>query len=69
MPIRFPGREKSELPERVREAIQSQGDATERLIGWIQLAVVLTFATLYAVSPKTFPAGQTFQPVPWVIGP
>ncbi len=58
----------SELPERVREAIQSQGDATERLIGWIQLAVVLTFATLYAVSPKTFPAGQTFQPVPWVIG-
>ena len=68
MPIRFPSREKSELPERVREAIQSQGDATERLIGWIQLAVVLTFATLYAVSPKTFPAGQTFQPVPWVIG-
>jgi len=58
----------SELPERVREAIQSQGDATERLIGWIQLAVVLTFATLYAVSPKTFPAGQAFQPVPWVIG-
>ena len=30
--------------------------------------MVLTFATLYAVSPKTFPAGQAFQPVPWVIG-
>jgi adenylate cyclase len=64
----MPGGEQSELPERVRDAIQSQGDATERLIGWIQLAVVLTFATLYAVSPKTFPAEQAFQPVPWVIG-
>ncbi len=56
------------LPERVRAAIQDQGDATERLIGWFQLAVVLTFATLYAISPKTFPADQAFQPVPWVIG-
>src|SRR3990172_10110766 len=56
------------LPERVRETIQEQGDATERLIGWVQLAVVLTFATLYAISPKTFPPGQNFQPVPWAIG-
>jgi len=68
MMTRFLGGGDAELPGRVREAIQSQGDATERLIGWIQLAVVLTFATLYAVSPKTFPAEQTFQPVPWVIG-
>ena len=65
---RLLGGDGSGLPERVREAIQSQGDATERLIGWIQLAVVLTFATLYAISPKTFPADQAFQPVPWVIG-
>jgi len=65
---RLLGGGESELPERVREAIQSQGDATERLIGWIQLAVVLTFATLYAISPKTFPAEQAFEPVPWVIG-
>jgi len=60
--------QESELPERVRNTIQQQGDATERLIGWVQLAVVLTFATLYALSPKTFPAGQSFQPVPWAIG-
>ncbi len=60
--------DESELPGRVRATIQEQGDATERLIGWLQLAVVLTFATLYAVSPKTFPAEQEFQPVPWVIG-
>jgi len=56
------------LPERVRRAIQEQGDQTERLIGWVQLAVVLTFAALYAISPKTFPAEQPFRPVPWVIG-
>ncbi len=59
---------RTQLPERVERAIQDQGDATERLIGWVQLAVVLTFALLYAVSPKTFPPEQTFRPVPWAIG-
>jgi adenylate cyclase len=58
----------TDLPERVRRTIQEQGDATERLIGWVQFGVVLTFATLYAISPKTFPAEQTFRPVPWAIG-
>jgi len=57
-----------QLPERVRKAIQDQGDATERLIGWMQLAVVLIFATLYAVSPKTAPMNGAIQPVPWAIG-
>ena len=60
--------DRTRLPERVRRAIQEQGDHTERLIGWIQLAVVLTFALLYTVSPKTFPPEQTFRPVPWAIG-
>ena len=58
----------SQLPERVRGAIQEQGDATERLIGWLQLSVILVFATLYALSPKTAPMGDVIQPVPWVIG-
>lgn len=40
------------LPERVRAAIDRQQDESEILIGWIQLAIVLTFGTLYAVSPK-----------------
>lgn len=65
---RLAGADEGRLPARVRQAIQQQGDATERLIGWIQLAVVVTFAILYAVSPKTFPAEQTFRPVPWAIG-
>lgn len=57
-----------QLPERVREAIQEQGDATERLIGWLQLIVILVFAVLYALSPKTAPMGGAIQPVPWAIG-
>ncbi len=56
------------LPERVERAVRKQQDATEVLIGWIQLAVVTTFAALYALSPKTFAADAPFQPVPWAIG-
>ena len=52
------------LPERVKEAVRAQEDATERLISWIQLAIVLTFGTLYAISPKPEVA---FAPVPWAL--
>ncbi len=51
------------LPARVREAIRQQQDASERLTGWIQLAVVLLFGTLWAVSPKTA-SGTAALPVP-----
>ncbi len=57
----------TQLPERVREAIAEQEDRTERLIGWLQLGVVLTFGTLYLVSPKTYPVNPPFRPVPWVL--
>ena len=55
------------LPERVRTAIRAQQDRSEIAIGWIQLAVVLTFGTLYALSPKTFDADATIEPVPWAL--
>lgn len=55
------------LPERVRNAIRHQQDRSEILIGWIQLAVVLTFGTLYAVSPKTFTMDAKIEPVPWAL--
>jgi adenylate cyclase len=51
-PDRLTSRRK-DLPPRVQEAIREQNDRTERLIGWIQLAVICTFATLYTISPKT----------------
>ena len=62
------GRALGRLPERVRAAIAEQQDHSERLIGWIQLVVVVLFGTLYLLAPKPFTAEQTFAPVPWVLG-
>ena len=55
------------LPERVRSAIRLHQDRSEILIGWIQLAVVITFGTLYVVSPKTFTTEAKIEPVPWAL--
>ncbi len=54
------------LPERVRLAVREQEDATERLISWVQLGIVVIFGTLYLLSPK--PEGLGFAPVPWALG-
>ncbi|NQU70071.1 MAG: adenylate/guanylate cyclase domain-containing protein [Rhodospirillales bacterium] len=56
------------LPDRVSRVVQMQQDASERLIGWSQLVIVLLFGGLYAVSPKTFSSDVPFTPVPWVLG-
>jgi adenylate cyclase len=55
------------LPTRVQAKVREQQDATERLIGWVQLAIVSMFAVLYTVAPKTFTAHDTFQPVPYAL--
>jgi adenylate cyclase len=55
------------IPERVRVAIQDQQDASERVIGIVQLAVVLLFGTLYLSTPKAFAANAAFEPVPWAL--
>lgn len=57
-----------QLPRRVREQIQRQEDQTERLIGWLQLGIVLLFGALYLISPKTAPTGGGVQPVPVALG-
>jgi adenylate cyclase len=49
------GSERPQLPERVEAAIRTEQDSSEILIGWIQLAVITTFAVLYFIAPK--PAG------------
>jgi len=56
-----------QLPERVRDAIRNQQDASEILIGWVQLGVVLLFGSLYLLAPKTFNPETEFAPVPWVL--
>ncbi|MTI17020.1 adenylate/guanylate cyclase domain-containing protein [Rhodobacteraceae bacterium RKSG542] len=56
-----------DLPQRVRDEIeQREGDA-ERLIGMVQLGVILFFALLYALAPRAEGA-QGFNFVPYAIG-
>lgn len=46
------GEPSGDVPDRVREVIARQQADSEILIAWFQLAVVVTFGMLYAVSPK-----------------
>jgi adenylate cyclase len=55
------------LPPRVRDRIRRQQEFSEIAIGWVQLGVVLTFAALYTVAPKTFTEEAEFAPVPWAL--
>jgi adenylate cyclase len=52
------------LPPRVVEAVRARQDASERLIGWVQLALVLVFGALYITAPKTHMDGFWGAPVP-----
>jgi len=38
------------LPERVQAAIHAQEEYSEIVIGWVQLAIVVTLGTLYLVA-------------------
>jgi len=65
---RFIGQDhERDVPKRVAEAIVQQQNISEQLVGWIQLLVVVTFGTLYALSPKTFHMDAPFEPVPYVL--
>jgi adenylate cyclase len=55
------------LPARVATRVEALEVASEILVGWIQLAIVVGFSIVYLVSPKTFHADAPFHPVPWVL--
>ncbi len=59
-----PGR----LPARIRDAIRAQQESSEILIGWIQLAIVLTFTVLFLLSPKPHGDSVMLSPEPWFLG-
>lgn len=67
LPRAFRNRHGDVLPDRVRVAIAGQQDLAERLIGLVQLAVVLMFAVLYFLSPAAYPDDVVFEPVPWAL--
>jgi adenylate cyclase len=56
------------LPARIRKRIRVQEEASEILVGWIQLAIVAGFGLVYLLAPKTHHADAPFRPVPWVLG-
>ena len=55
------------LPSRIAQRIEAQEDASEVLLGWIQLGIVAGFGAVYLIAPKTFSADAPFRPVPWVL--
>ena len=55
------------IPRRITENIENQQLASERIIGWTQLGIVLAFTILYTLTPKTFSDSASFAPVPWVL--
>jgi adenylate cyclase len=53
------------LPMRVTRLIRAQEEDSERLIGWMQLALAATFAALYLIAPRPHDAQVTMlMPVP-----
>ena len=64
----FVRRAKPVLPERVARDIERQQAAGEMIVGWTQASAIVFFAVVYAISPKAFPAGTPFEPVPWTLG-
>ncbi len=58
------GKEYAELPENIRGAIEEQQNSSERVISWIQIAILIVFTVLYTTAPKAFPIGAGFEPVP-----
>jgi adenylate cyclase len=52
------------MPERVQSKLRARETGAERLIGWIQLALVVFFATLYSLAPRAEgAAGFNFVPL------
>ncbi|HVB17828.1 MAG TPA: adenylate/guanylate cyclase domain-containing protein, partial [Stellaceae bacterium] len=60
-------RRRPALPERISRDIARQQEAGEIIVSWTQAGLIAFFATLYAISPKSFSASTPFQPVPWTL--
>lgn len=58
-----PGSSSLAIPARVQAEIARREEAAERLIGWVQLALICAFGVLYLISPRAEGSGgQVFTP-------
>jgi adenylate cyclase len=64
--IRLSGVSEAKIPARVQAEIDKREEAAERLIGWVQLALVTVFGTLYFASPRAQGAIDTSF-TPWAL--
>ncbi len=55
------------IPERVRAEIRKREAKSERLIGWVQLVLVMLFSTLYTIAPRA-EGSDGFNFVPFALG-
>ncbi|MCH9673072.1 MAG: adenylate/guanylate cyclase domain-containing protein, partial [Gammaproteobacteria bacterium] len=55
------------LPEHILSKVRDSQDASEMLIGWIQIGVLTVFTLLYFASPKTYPDSEFVNLVPYVL--
>jgi adenylate cyclase len=46
------GTARAALPARLQDLLRAQETRSERLIGWVQLAIVASFGLLYAIAPR-----------------
>lgn len=56
------------LPADVRQDVRARQDESERLIGWVQLSLVVLFGGLYLIAPKTHMDSFFHSPVPAALG-
>jgi len=61
-----PGGGDLSAPHRVLRTVRAEQAASEWMISWIELAIVLTFSGLYAIAPRTAPVAS-LNPVPWIL--
>jgi len=64
---RITGSDLQALPSHVQRDLHTQRRRNEILVGWVQAALVLTFALFYSLSRKTFPPDVMLHPVPWAL--
>jgi adenylate cyclase len=64
---RITGSDLQALPSHVQRDLRHQRRRNEILVGWVQAALVLTFALFYSLSRKTFPPDVMLHPVPWAL--
>jgi adenylate cyclase len=64
----FGRRPPAALPERVRHAIAADQRSGEILVCLAQFGAIAFFGAFYTLTPKAFPPGVLFEPVPWALG-